>query len=109
MKDDRLYLEHIREAVEVITTYTVGGRDEFMRNRLIQDGVVRNFEIIGEAAKRLSEAARARHPQVPWADIARFRDVLIHHYMEVDLKRVWNVVETHLPALRNAVENLLKS
>lgn len=109
MKDDRLYLEHIKEATELICTYTAGGREEFMRNRLIQDGVVRNFEIIGEAAKRLSEAARARHPQVPWADIARFRDVLIHHYMEVDLKRVWNVVETHLPALRNAVENLLKS
>jgi len=109
VKDDHLYLEHIREATEAILTYTAGGREEFMRNRLIQDGVVRNFEIIGEAAKRLSAEVQTKHPEVPWADIARFRDVLIHHYMEVDLKRVWNVIETHLPNLRKAVEELLRA
>jgi len=109
VKEDRLYLEHIRQSVGKILGYTAGGREEFMKSSLIQDAVVRNFEIIGEAAKRLSEPARRKHPHVPWNDIARFRDVLIHHYMGVDLKRVWNVVDTHLPALRQAVEDLLKS
>jgi uncharacterized protein with HEPN domain len=107
VKDDRLYLEHILEATEKVFAYTAGGRDEFMRNTMIQDAVVRNFEIIGEAAKRLSDDARRERLEIPWSDIARFRDVLIHHYMGVDLKRVWNVVESYLPALRDAVRGLL--
>ena len=109
MKDDRLYLEHIRDAIAKVHAYTAGGRDEFMRNSLIQDGVIRNFEIIGEASKQLSDGVKAQHPEIPWSDIARFRDFLIHHYMGVNLARVWTVIETHLPALRKAVEERLRS
>ena len=108
MKDDRVYLGHIQEAVEKILGYVAGGRGEFMQNSLIQDGVIRNFEIIGEATKQLSEKARRKHPEIPWADVARFRDILIHHYMGVNLNRVWKVIEEHLPALRHAVDQLLK-
>ena len=109
MKDDRLYLEHIRDAIAKIRAYTAGGRDEFMRNSLIQDGVIRNFEIIGEASKQLSDDVKGKHPEIPWSDVARFRDFLIHHYMSVNPKRVWDVIETHLPALRKAAEERLKS
>ena len=109
MKDDRLYLEHIRDAVAKIYAYTAGGHNEFMQDSLIQDGVIRNFEIIGEASKQLSDKAKEEHPEIPWSDVARFRDFLIHHYMGVNLKRVWGVIETHLPALRKAVDELLKS
>ena len=69
---------------------------------------MRNFEIIGEAAKRVSEDAKRQTPEVPWRRVAGFRDILIHQYMGVDLEEVWNVVQTHLPALRRAVETLLK-
>lgn len=109
MKDDRIYLEHIQEAVEKIMAYSAGGRDEFMENSMIQDAVARNFEIVGEATKRLSPETLQKRPDLPWNDIARFRDVLIHHYMGVDLKRVWNVIESHLPALRKAVKEMLES
>ena len=109
MKDDRLYLEHIRDAIAKVRAYTAGGRDEFMRNSLIQDGVIRNFEIIGEASKQLSDDVKGKHPEIPWSDIARFRDFLIHHYMGVNPKRIWDVIETHLPALRKAAEERLKS
>ena len=109
MKDERLYLEHIREAVAKVFVYTADGRAEFMKQTLIQDGVVRNFEVIGEAVKNLGESIRRKRPDIPWSDIARFRDILIHHYMEVDLQRVWNVVETYLPTLRDAVDELLRS
>jgi len=109
VKDDRIYLEHIQEAVEKIMAYSAGGRDEFMENSMIQDAVARNFEIVGEATKRLSPETLQKRPDLPWNDIARFRDVLIHHYMGVDLKRVWNVIESHLPALRKAVKEMLES
>lgn len=108
MKDDRLYLEHIQEAVEKILSYVASGREEFMRNSLVQDGVIRNFEIIGEATKQLSEETCRKQPEIPWSDVARFRDILIHHYMGVNLNRVWKVIEEHLPALRRAIDELLK-
>ena len=108
MKDDRLYLDHILDAAERILSYSACGREEFMRNRMVQDAIIRNFEIIGEATKQLSKETRSELPEVPWDDVARLRDVLIHHYMAVDLKRVWNVVETHIVMLRDTVQSFLK-
>jgi uncharacterized protein with HEPN domain len=64
---------------------------------------------IGEAVKRLSDGLKDRRPDVPWRRVAGFRNVLVHDYMNVDEEEVWNVVETHLPALRKAVNELLKS
>jgi len=107
VKDDRLYLEHIREAIQKIASYSAGGWEEFSRNPMAQDAILRNFEIIGEATNRLDDALKTRHPNVPWREIAGFRDVLIHNYMGVNLKRVWNVIEKDLPSLRQAVEELL--
>lgn len=109
MKQDRLYLEHIREAIGKIDSYTASGRDEFLHSSLIQDAVIRNFEIIGEASKQLSEHAKGRCPDVPWTRVAGFRDVLIHHYSGVNVEEVWNIIETHLPLLRNAVMRLPES
>jgi uncharacterized protein with HEPN domain len=107
MKDDKLYLSHILEAVDKIFDYTKNGQEEFMNSPLIQDAVIRNFEIIGEATKQLSEELYEKNHDLPWSDMARFRDILIHHYMGVDLKRIWNVVESHLPKLRSDIQKLL--
>lgn len=109
MKRDLVYLDHIREAIERITSYSAAGREEFFRNRMAQDAVIRNFEIIGEAVKRLSDDVKDRRPDVPWRRVAGFRNVLIHDYMNVEEEEVWNVIETHLPALQQAVDDLLKS
>lgn len=106
MDSDRLYLGHIRDCIRRIGEYTVGGRAAFMASPLHQDAVIRNFEIIGEAAKRLSDTVTADQ-SVPWRRIAAFRNFLIHQYMGVDLVAVWNVVENDLPALDAHVENLL--
>lgn len=107
MKDDKVYLAHIADAIAQIHSYTAGGREEFLQNRMIQDAVVRNFEIIGEATKNLSETMKSRRPDIPWRRVAGMRDVLIHDYMGVDAEEVWRVVESHLPALREAVQELL--
>ena len=74
----------------------------------VQDAVMRNFEIIGEAVKRLSDTIIAQTQDIPWHSIAGFRDVLIHGYMDVDLNQVWKVIEDDLPNLKEAVDYLLK-
>ena len=107
MKNERLYLEHIREAIDRIEQYTAQGRDNFMTSIIVQDAVIRNFEIIGEAAKQISQQTRQKAPDVPWRQVAGFRDVLIHGYMGIELQGVWNVITDHLPNLKQAVNNLL--
>ena len=103
MNKDRLYLESIRECLERIEEYAAADEDAFMNSRLIQDGVIRNLELIGEATKNLSADLRAANPEIPWRQIAGMRDVLIHDYLKVNLARVWNTVDTDLPPLRATV------
>lgn len=107
MRDDRVYLAHIRDALTRIAEYTVDGREQFIADSRTQDAVVRNLEIIGEAAKRLSESAKERAVDVPWKAIGAMRDKLIHEYFGTDLEIVWRVVERDVPALRRAVDRLL--
>jgi uncharacterized protein with HEPN domain len=105
---DRLYLQHIAESISRIESYVSKGRDHFLGCRLVQDAVIRNFEIIGEATKRLSAEFQNSAPEIPWKQIGSFRDVLIHGYFGVDLNQVWGVVEKELPKLGVVVRNALK-
>jgi uncharacterized protein with HEPN domain len=107
MKDDGLYLGHILDSITAIETYTGGGEAAFRASPMMQDAVIRQLEIIGEATKRLSAQSRNRHPEIPWKQIAGMRDVLIHDYMGVELDEVWGVVARNLPALKHAVQALL--
>ncbi|OQX02233.1 MAG: DUF86 domain-containing protein [Desulfobacteraceae bacterium IS3] len=107
MKSQRLYLIHIAECIEKIEQYTADGELEFSRDSKTQDAVIRNFEVIGEAVKRLSEDTRQLFPQIPWKQFAGFRDILIHQYEGIDLSEVWLTVENDLPVLKKAVQMLL--
>ena len=106
-KDPRVYLAHILECAQKIERYTKGGEKEFHNDTMLQDAVIRNFEIIGEAAKRVPESYRKAHSQVPWRLMAGFRDVLIHAYEGIDLKRVWHIVRHDLPNVKEAIEKIL--
>lgn len=107
MNDDRFYLVHILERIERIQTYTRAGEQAFMDDLMAQDAVVRNFEVIGEASKRLGAGTRSLAPHIPWKTIAGFRDLLIHNYDGVQLNRVWEAVAQDLPALEPLVKSLL--
>ena len=107
MKGQRVYLGHIRDAIDDITSYAAVGRDTFMADRMRQDAVIRKLEIIGEAVKQLSDKTRQRRPEIPWNQIAGMRDHLTHAYFGVDLGLVWGVVERDLGALATAVAALL--
>ena len=108
MLNDQAYLLHIRDCIGHVLSYTKGGKAEFMSSSLIQDAVVRNFEIIGEAVKNLSPELKESHPEIPWRRIARMRDKAIHHYFGLDWDLVWEVVELHIPQLQTTVEAILK-
>ncbi len=107
MKDDRVYLIQVLECIKQIEEYTINGREEFMNSRLIQDAVIRNMEIIGEATKRVSPGLREQHPEIPWKEMAGMRDVLIHDYMGVDLNIVWNVISRNLAEIKDHLRALL--
>lgn len=108
MKDDRVYLINILECVDKIMDYTSSGKEEFMKSTLIQDAVIRNLEIIGEATKKISPILRKDYQAIPWRKMAGLRDILIHDYMGVDLKTVWNVVQKELPDIKTKIIDILE-
>lgn len=107
-KDDSIYLNHILDSIERIEAYTEGmEKDDFFSNNLVQDGTIRQIEIIGEAAKNLSKDLRDNNPQIPWSDIAGMRDRLIHHYFRVNIEAVWDTVKVDIPALKDEILMIL--
>jgi len=103
-KNDMVYLHHILNSIERIEEYTEGlEKENFLSSNLVQDGTIRQIEIIGEATKNLSKNFREKYPQVPWNDIAGMRDRLIHHYFGVNLNDVWYTVRVDIPTLKDGI------
>lgn len=96
-RDDTLLMQDIAEAGNKILQYTAGiSYEGFLANNMMTDAVVRNFEIIGEAAKLVSEETKAMHPEVEWKQMTQFRNVLIHDYFGVEYAIVWDIIQNYL-------------
>ena len=106
MKQQRLYVQDILERIRLIEDFTQDGYEAYLDSVLIQEGVIRCFEVIGEVVKRLSPELTAAHSGIPWRQISGFRDVSIHDY-EIDVEVVWRIVAEDLEPLKQAVEAML--
>lgn len=107
-RDWTFYLEDIRDSARKISEYSRGMTFESFRdNELVFDAVVRNLEILGEAAKHLPAEARALMPDVEWAKAAAFRDIIAHHYFGLNVEIIWDVVRNKIPGVLSASESLL--
>jgi uncharacterized protein with HEPN domain len=108
MKDDLVYIEHILSCIDRIRSYTEGlDYDSFLEKQVVQDAIVRQLEIIGEATKRVSTEYRDRYPHIPWKVMAGMRDKLIHDYIDVDFRMVWSTATEDIPELESLIKELL--
>jgi uncharacterized protein with HEPN domain len=107
IKNDQVYIEHILDAIGKIEKFVRGiSKSEFDQNVLVQDAVIRNIEIIGEATKKITRQFIQSHPEIPWQDMAGMRDKLIHDYLDVDIDVAWRTVEVDIPLLKEMIINL---
>ena len=109
MKDDTVYLRHIKECIRRIEENVAGGRERLMASHTLQDAVLRNLQTMSESAQRLSNALKATHPEIEWVRIAAFRNVLVHNYLGIDLEIVWGIIQRDVPQLKRIVLAMLES
>ena len=107
MKTDLTYLEHIEECIRRVEKNTAGGHAGFLESDTLQDAVLRNLQTMAEATQRLSDGLKAAHPEVEWARISAFRNVLVHDYLGIDLEVVWRVVREEIPVLKEQVRTMV--
>jgi uncharacterized protein with HEPN domain len=109
MRDDRERLLDILEAIERTEKYAERGRSAFEREELVQVWILHHLQIIGEAARSLDDSIMAESPEIPWKQIIGMRNILVHHYFEIDTQIVWSVVENDLPVLKQKIQALLSA
>lgn len=108
MKNNFTFVEHILEAIEKIESYLENvDFEKFSTNNMLFDAVVREIEIIGEAANNISDDFQKQCPAIPWHKVISMRNLLIHEYFGVDKKLVWDTCQENLPELKIIVEQII--
>jgi uncharacterized protein with HEPN domain len=107
-RDESVYVRHMLDAVARLNRHAEGvDRDAFLADEMIQDAIIRQLEILGEAAGRVSRDTCARYAAVPWTEITGLRHRLIHDYLGVDLPLIWRVVQVEIPRVIGSIESML--
>ncbi len=102
-----LFIQDILENIKDIESFSKGlTKKEFERNKLKQNAIMRSLEVIGEAVKNIPDQFREKYPNIPWKNIAGFRDILSHAYFGVNIDRVWNMIEKDLPSFKKEIEKI---
>lgn len=108
-KDDKIFLNHILESIELIEKYIQNKTEnDFLKSNQLQDAVTRRLEIIGEAIKNIPKKLKEDNPTIPWKEITGMRDILIHQYFGIDLELTWEVVKRDIPDLKKKIEKIIK-
>jgi len=107
-RDDTVYLHHILDAIRLIEEYTKGmSENEFFTNSMAHDAVVRQLEIVGEAARNISNEFQDKHSKLPWTKMTGIRNKIVHEYFNINYAIVWDTVKDDLPLLKKSVGKLL--
>lgn len=108
--DDRIRIQHMLDSAEEALSFVKGIKQkEFFKNRMLILSVIKEIEIIGEAASKISEETELSSPEIPWKDIVGMRNRLIHGYFDVDVKLVWNTAKNNLPSLIELLKDILNT
>lgn len=108
-RNDELYLQDILKAIKRIHHYTSHlDKEQFKTDDMCVDSVLFNLMTIGESVKNIPDEIRQQAPHIRWRDIGRFRDRIVHHYFELDIDIIWEIITIHLTPLETHVENLLQ-
>jgi uncharacterized protein with HEPN domain len=104
----RANLLDIRDALDRIEEYTMGGEEEFFSDEKTQDAVIYNLAIIGEAVKGLPATLRNKYASIPWKSVAGMRDIVVHDYNGTDIATIWKAIERDLPRLHRTIKRMLR-
>jgi len=106
-RDYKLYLNDIRESIAQIEKYMLGVSEEvFRKDKKLQDAIVMRIMIIGEATRNLPKVLKEKNREVPWFEIAQFRDLIAHSYYEVSLNRIWSTINERIPVIKEKLKNI---
>ena len=109
-KEDSIFIKHIKDSIGAVEEFSKRlSKEELISNRLKQSAIVREIEVICEAAKNVSKNFKDKYNKIPWKDIIGTRDIMIHRYFGVDLDVVWNIIKKDLPQLKKQLQEIEKA
>lgn len=108
-RSPELFFNDILDSLKRVTNYSKGlSYEELIKNDMAVDAIIRNFEVIGEAAKYIPEEFKSKYPELPLKEMVGMRNVLIHDYLGIDYKFIWQTIKEDLPELKQIIDTIIK-